>query len=190
MDTKTRKIAAAAAAALLIGFAGTASAAPVDVSYTVTGTAGNWTLNFDVANNLTGTSESLYFFGVSLDARDVTGSPAGFNPNNWALWSNAVYGGSANSYNNNWLNSNLGGPTPGTDTDGFTVHSSDVAAPTSVDWFAFGVGSDYEGAGAFRVGSNPGFEGVATSAVPEPANLALLLAGLGLVGVMAKRRAR
>jgi hypothetical protein len=32
------------------------------------------------------------------------------------------------------------------------------------------------------------FTNVATNAVPEPANLALLMAGLGLVGFMARRR--
>jgi hypothetical protein len=57
-----------------------AEANPVDVSYTVTGSAGNWTLDFSVTDNLGGTND-IYFFGVELSARDIVGSPTNWDPN-------------------------------------------------------------------------------------------------------------
>lgn len=163
-------------------------AAPVGVAYSVTGSTGNWTLDFSVTNNMSGTSQDVYFFGVALDARDIAGSPSGFDPDSWASWNNGPYGGSSTAYNNVWIDGSLDNLHIGQTLDGFEVHSSDVNAPSSVQWFAFGYGSTYAAGGNFFSNSNPGFEGVATAAVPEPANITLLLSGLGLAGMAALRR--
>jgi hypothetical protein len=46
---------------VFLGSAFQASASPVDVTYTVTGSTGNWTYDFSVTNNLAGTND-LYTF--------------------------------------------------------------------------------------------------------------------------------
>ena len=98
MNTMSSKTVAALAAALLIGVTGSASAAPVDVSYTVTGTAGNWTLDFNFANNLTGSSQYLYFLGVNLDpaTASISGLPNGFYT--YSGWNGAYAGGQNVNY--------------------------------------------------------------------------------------------
>ena len=181
-------------AAALIGTAGAAGAtSPVEMTYTVTGTANDWTLDFDVANNLVDSDHTVYFVGVAVDGGSVAGSPATFDPNAVsAPWSsNFVYGGSSLTYDAVWYSGDHL-IASGTDLDGFLVHSSAVDAPTSVNWFVFTSGSEYTGSGHFGTGYNSGWEGVATaqvSVVPEPANVALLLAGLGICGFAARRRA-
>ena len=189
---KTNKTLLALVAATLLGAAGAASAAPLGVSYTVSGSSGNWTLDFDVANNLAGTDQRVYFFGVQLDQSSPAGDPVSFDHSIWPTWNNAGYGGSATVYNDVWI-SWSSGIAVGSAVDGFLVHSTAAAAPTDVSWFAYAEGSvGYYGADAFYKGRNPGFESLATpstAAVPEPANRALLLAGLGMMGVVARRRA-
>jgi hypothetical protein len=179
-----------------------AFAAPVEVDYTVSGTPGDWSLDFKVHNNLTGDFEPIYFFGVLLDAPGITGSPAGFDPKMWPIWNNEYRGGSPIDYNNNWIDlaavsdflaSNL---LVGSALDGFIVHVDDATAPTSVRWFAWAVGGVVPdvGGGQFNPGDayNPGFEGTAfVATVPEPAGNAMLLAGIGLLGAYgACRRVR
>lgn len=53
------------------------SADPINVSYTVTGGPGDWTLDFSVNNNLGGAADQdFYFFGVDLSSSsNITGSP-------------------------------------------------------------------------------------------------------------------
>ena len=178
--------------AALVGAAGVAAAAPVEASYTLTGTAGDWTLDFDVSNDLVGSDQSIYFFGVAVDGGTVTHSPQSFNSATYPTWSyNANYGGSSLTYNAVWFS---GGHVilSGDNLDGFLVHSDAVDAPTSVNWFAFSSGSEYTGGGNFNTGFSPGWEGVATAqvtVVPEPANIALLLAGIGISVFAARRRA-
>ena len=130
----------------LAALSGAAFARTVDVDYTVSGSPGDWTLDFKVHNDLTGNFEPVYFFGVELDAPGITATPDGFDPNVWSVWNNAYRGGSATDYNNNWIDlaavddflaSNL---LVGSALDGFIVHVGDAAAPTSVNWFAWAVG--------------------------------------------------
>ena len=180
-------------AAALIGAACAAGAtSPVAMTYTLTGESGDWTLDFDVANDMFDSDQTVYFLGVAVDGGSVSSSPETFDSTAFPTWgSNSVYGGSSVSYNAVWYS---GGHlvSPGSDLDGFLVHSSAVDAPTSVNWFVFTSGSEYTGGGHFNTAYNPGWEGVATaqvSFVPEPANIALLLAGLGICGFAAKRRA-
>jgi hypothetical protein len=167
------------------------------VSYTVTGSSGNWTLDFSVTNNLPSALNQLgiYFFGVELDARDIVGTPAGYDPDVWTTWDNTPYGGSSIVYNNNWLGVSASGGIPqGSTLSGFQVHSISSAMPSSVPWFAwaYGIGSDYYTGGDPYLFSlnNPGFEGTATP-VPEPGLLQLpcLVGLLGFGRWFVRRRA-
>ncbi len=167
--------------------AANAMAAP-SVSYSVSGVSGNYVLDFSVTNNMLGTDQDIYFFGVSLSNRDIVASPGAFDPNAWTTWNNAVYGGNGTTYNNNWLDITFSSLTPGNTLSGFQVHSTDVAAPTSVSYFMFGAtftGTPYLGGDNFFSNTNPGFEGVA-QAVPEPMTMAAL--GLGFAAVLRRRR--
>ena len=180
--------------AALIGAAGSAGAtSPIAMSYTLTGETGNWTLDFDVSNDMLDSDQTVFFIGVAVDGGTVASSPATFDSTVFSTWdSNFAFGGSTLSYNAVWI-SNGHLVSPGTNLDGFLVHTASIDAPTSANWFAFTSGSEYTGGGHFNTSYNPGWEGVATeqqaSVVPEPANVALLLAGLGLVGFAARRRA-
>jgi hypothetical protein len=186
-------------AALVLSFS--LSAAPINVSYTVTGSSGNWTLDFSVNNNIAGAAnQDFYFFGVELSATDITGTPASFST--FAPFNPSISFGGANiTYNNVWLVTTF--PTigttalPGTTTSGFDVTITDAAAPASVNWFADTAGSDpYSGPGNLNIlqtggvpnPNNPLFEGAATQTgtVPEPSTLVLL--GAGLAGISALRR--
>lgn len=178
------KIAAIAALALT---AGAAYAGPV-VTYSVSGSAGNWVLDFSVTNNLNPSDMDIYFFGVELDTgRNIAGSPAGYDPNAWPSWDNLGYGGSATIYNNNWIDFSSANLLPGNTLSGFKAIYTGAAAPTEVDYFCYGVGvsgGQYNGTDYFNNPWNPGFEG--TAYVPTPASLAVM----GLAGVFASRRRR
>ena len=179
------KIAAIAALALT---AGAAYASPV-VTYSVSGSANNWTLDFSVTNNLNPDGMDIYFFGVELDTgRNIVGSPSGYDPNMWPSWDNTGYGGSATIYNNNWIDLSFANLFPGNTLSGFQALYTGADAPTSVKYFCFGNdpvnGGLYDGDDYFNSSWNPGFEGIAR--VPAPASLGLL----GLAGIAAARRRR
>jgi hypothetical protein len=161
-------------------------AGPVLVSYTVSGTPGNYDLDFSVTNNMTAWHQNVYLLGVSLSGFDVASSPSPFFSLGATTLNFAFYGGSNTQYNTNWQ----ADPTqmdlfPGNSLSGFVAHDTDLIAPTAVSWFAFSrdeVGFDnepYTGGGNFNGAfsfSNPGFEGLATPAaasVPEPSTFVL-----------------
>ena len=171
----------------------TSLAMPI-VTYTVDGSANNWTLDFSVTNDLGG-SNYIYFFGLDLPARDIIGTPAGWYPDAWKSWNNYAYGGSHIAYNNVWINENLyidhaNFISDGQTLSGFSVlDTSDLVAPTSVNWFAYGKFGTYGGGDNFHNSLNPGFEGIASdpfTAVPEPSTILLITAGLA--GIVFMRR--
>lgn len=161
-----------------------AIADPVNVGYYATGSAGDWTLNFQVNNNLAGApDQDLYLFGLALSAPDVVGSPTAI-----PTWDNSGLGGSNTLYNNVWLDASASQLLPGAMLSGFEVHESDLTLPQTVQWFAFTSGSTaYPGGGNFGDPFNPGSEGLATN-LPEP-NSGMMLAGV-LAGFLLLRRRR
>lgn len=172
-----------------------AQANPVDVSYTVSGIAGNWTFDFAVTDNLGGTN-NLYLFGVELPARNIVGSPAGWDPNAVNSYNPSIYGGSNTNYNNIWITNPTGSSaiSPGQTLSGFKAVSSDLTLPLGVKWMAVSSGGTYTGPGcSFICGapySNPGFEGTATATVvPVPAAAWLFGSGMGLMGLARRQRA-
>ena len=167
-------------------------AAGVLVTYSVTGTSGNYDLDFSVTNNmLANPTMGVYFFGVELSAPNIIASPLLYNPNVWATWSNAGYGGSSTVYNNNWIEFSFVALLPGTTLSGFKVNVTDLAAPTSVKWFAYGYGgSPYLGGDNFWTTSNPGFEGVAGDSVAVPEPTSLLVFGFCCVGFVVRSHRR
>jgi len=169
--------------------AGNVYAAPI-VSFNVSGSSGNWTLDFSVKNTLGGSNE-IYFFGVELPTRNITASPSGWDPNEWTSWNNSALGGSSINYNNNWItNSTIVNPISNNQTfSGFDVLDTEATAPTSVPWFAFAELGTYSGNDNFLSASNPGFEGFASpNSVPLPPSALLL--GSGLLGLVGLRRFR
>lgn len=142
-------------------------AGPVFVSYTVSGTPGNYDLDFSVTNNMTAWHQNVYLFGVSLSGFDVASSPPPFFSLGATTLNFAFYGGSNTSYNTNWQ----ADPTqmdlfPGDTLSGFIAHDTDLVAPTAVSWFAFSqdeVGFDnepYTGGGSFNSALQPVESGI------------------------------
>ena len=96
------------------------------VSYTVSGTPGNYDLNFSVTNNMTTWHQNLYLFGVSLIGFDVAGSPPPFGSLGATTLNFAFYGGSNSQYNTNWrVVPPLNGLLPGNTLSGFIAHDTD-----------------------------------------------------------------
>ncbi|HEY0703688.1 MAG TPA: hypothetical protein VGD60_13055, partial [Candidatus Acidoferrales bacterium] len=178
------------------GTAAPASADPLGVSYTITGSAGDWTLDFSVTNNIVGApNQDFYFFGVLLPGGSITGTPPAFGVFSTVFNPSIDFGGSNTNYNDNWLG-NVGGPAgfPGMTISGFDVTLTSASAPTSVQWFGFSEDTNflptYTGGGnfnttgsqSFNAAVSPGFEGLAvgtpTQTASESSTLGLLVAGL------------
>ncbi|MBV9156235.1 MAG: hypothetical protein JO097_08220 [Acidobacteriaceae bacterium] len=152
-----------------------AAASPVNVTYTVAGSSGNWTLDFSVMNNEMGTDQAIYLFGVLLDGPGVIGSPAAYDPTVFPTWTNSGLGGSSLVYNNVWLDPSASNLLPGQMLSGFDVLVTSATAPQAVPWFAISTGAiPYTAGGNLGDPYNPGFEGVAS---PEPATFLLLAVG-------------
>ncbi len=192
----------------LFGVVEKAQSSPIDMSYTVSGSAGNWVYDFSFTNNLPGTSE-IYSVGVRLTnpfAASIV-YPTGWFAGSPGGWNWLGYGGSNTNYNALWVTcpsaSCPGGwpindIEPGQTLSGFQVTDTDLNLLTSVSWYAVTVG--YYGppqSGCSFICqapyTNPGFEGLATlatSETPLPAALPLFASSLGALGLLGWRRKR
>lgn len=139
-------------------------ASPIVVSYTVTGYSEDWTLDFSVTNNLSGSpNQTFYFFGVDLfpSLTDITGVPTNDDWGIHSSWNNFADGGSSETYPTVWFDNNYSADllTPGTTTTGFDATIIYNVAPTSVHWFAYTVDPahlPYTGGGSFVSDYAPG----------------------------------
>lgn len=165
--------------------ASVAHAAPVELSWVSTGQAGDWTVEFTVHNNLQpGAADmSIYGFGVYTAARDIVGSPTGWDPD-YSLVRTDPY--AFYPYNNNWLHATDSGVIPGTSVSGFQIRVTTQDSPTTFSWYAYAASPTdglYTGTGQTFGGSkNPAFQiTTVQAAVPEPGTFAMLLSAAALV---------
>ncbi|RYG33869.1 PEP-CTERM sorting domain-containing protein [bacterium] len=163
---------------------------PITVSYTVSGAAGDYTLDFTLTNSSGHAPLGLYFFGVSTGS--LLDTPSAFGDN--GTWNPFTYGGSGPdiTHASTWITNPYGLDRvwDGASLSGFKVSVTDLVIPTSINWFAYGVDetSTYDGHGSFNGDAfNPGFAGtITTQAVPEPASMAAL--SLGGLALLRRRR--
>jgi hypothetical protein len=190
MKQKKSKIIAVLA---LLSAAVTVQAQPV-VTYSVSGSSGDYTLDFTVNNTTPGTQgQDIYFLGVYDPNGTVSGIPTG-DYSLYGAWNPYQFGqgGADIPYNLSWLDGEDSDLPTGTTVSGFDVLDTSSTAPTSVDYYACGFGYNgvvetYTGPGNLGPrDTNPLFEGVAVSTVPEPTTLAL--AGLGGVALLLRKR--
>jgi PEP-CTERM motif len=160
------------------------------MTYTISGGSGNYTLDFTVNNTTPGTEGfDIYFWGVYDPNGTVSGIPTGFQFLNWSPYSLDGSGSPTPlNYNIGWIESvyQSGQLATGTTRSDFDVLDTSLTAPTSLNYFAYGIdnGVDYTGPDNLTLPTssyypwNPLFEGSALAqTVPEPSTLGLVAVG-------------
>lgn len=125
--------------ALVLLCASPAFANTVDVSYTVEGHAGDWTLDFSLIHGFHPPVDyALYKFGVSVPQATIISQPLEWHPIGNDTWQ---------------FSQATNGPYPvapvimfqGTTLDGFLIHSTAQEAPMQVAWTSVGSASPDNG---------------------------------------------
>jgi len=150
-----------ALAGLLLGAGATARANSVDVSYTLSGSPGNWLYDFSFTNNLAA-NFNIYAVDVTLTNPSAAGSPPGWVP------TSPVTNGTLEWCDITCFNT-FSGIIPGQTLSGFVALDTSQMPFTSVDWIAVAYNAN--------TGANPVFTGNAVG-VPGP------IAGAGLPGLV------
>jgi hypothetical protein len=197
----------------LLGASATANANPVDVSYTISGSADNWVYDFSVTNNIVANNVSpgygtfgIFKFATDTNACCLQGSSS---PTGWPQTGAYFSGPDSTTYNNSWtnpapyvvLNTQVAtGILPGQTLSGFILSDPfDTTPVLSFNWTVYAQGpGDYKGPDnvtySGQAGDAPIFDGTATatlsvpSGVPEPSTWAMMLLGFAGIGFMAYRR--
>jgi hypothetical protein len=164
------------------------------INYTVSGTSGDYTLDFTINNTTPGTQGfDIYYFGVLVDGV-ASGSPQAYNSSYYPTIHILQADGPAYNwpFNNVWIDPSDSTLPTGMTLSGFEVSDTDHSAPTSVQYFAFGEnnGLIYTGPGAVPDSSNPSnplFVGNAVVAVPEPTTLSIIV-GVSVLFLSGKLR--
>ncbi len=184
-------------AALGLTTLGSELIAQPSVDFAVSGTPGDYTLDFTVNNATPGTgNQDIYVFGVYDPNGTVTASPSVYTtPPPMMLEPFAFFGvGTTLTYNDGWFDSSFAALSPGTILSGFEVLDTSLVAPTSIPYVAVGYdgGGLYAGAGNLAPNSpaNPLFEGNAVQgggnsnarAADDGATMSMLAIALGAMG--------
>jgi hypothetical protein len=164
---------------------GASHANTVDVSYTVSGSPGDWTYDFSFTNNIGGTND-IYAVELSLSSSDtLIGSPSGWGVGNGNVSGNLEWCFSSDCFH--FGSTNL---APGQTLGGFLVQDTSLTPITSADWLVAAEGGIYTGPDNMNPNnpSNPVFTG--TVSTPLPAALPLFATGLGGLGLLGWRKRR
>jgi hypothetical protein len=153
-----------------------AQANTVDVSYTISGSPGNWLYDFTVTNNLGGNLD-IYAVAIFYPNPSAAGSPSNWVPQTGV---GTIQWCDINCYFQ-------GGLAPGQTLSGFVALDTSTTAETSLSWQIIAI--DPTSCGPFGCTNNPAFTGEA-SATPLPAALPLFATGLGALGLLGWRRKR
>lgn len=209
MKMKLRKLALApiAAAVMAIGYCATATAAPIG---TITGTGtytdnSNWSLTgaftFDAALTSIFNDMGQYQFNASsygvpqVDGNGVGGAPIDRGLAPWGILNTSAPN----------LNSTFYGPSATWGMGAGNTMTGTLATDGYIHWYygydtdtnpngrtslaSLGVAPNFSVTGNYTMGQGNSFSFTGTvAAVPEPETYAMLLAGLGLLGFIARRR--
>lgn len=193
-------------AVLSLWMTGSAAAGPI-VAVTTSGTAGDWTLDFLLTNDVGG-GMRLNFFGLVLPSSEtVVGTPnpwfndpgmlchgPGCTSPELDYFNFADLGGSSLQYNVAWrAESYPPGATALPDQqllDGFRVHLTSMQLPEQVSW-AVVAGYYGDPVGGQPYTGSPLFEeSVSLPTVPEPSTLLLMATGASFLVRGYRRRSR
>jgi hypothetical protein len=184
---------------LVFGSSIVAHASPIDVSYTFSGSPGDYLLNFTLTNNMP-VDQNAYLLTVDVPAIMPEGGGSLYlqAPNGWSgqahVWIGKEYWNEENLFTGLWQADVYNGTAatslpPGESSSGFILPVPSV--PQTIRWMVYtcamgGESTYYYGTDNLNPGrpDNPFFKGTATVPIPG----AILLFAPGLLGLAAIRR--
>jgi hypothetical protein len=173
MKPKKKILAACMAFSCLTTLATNCFAQAPTSSYTVTGSPGDWTLDFTVKNNMTlFPQQQLFYFGVATAEAQfdtITSSPGNWSDDGaWDPVTDSDFIGLNITYNDTWVHSpEFVGVTAGHSLSGFDCTYTGLTVPTTFDFVAalHADNDPYTGGGNMQGG--PPNEGYSPEVTPE-----------------------